>query len=159
MSLAELQPWIPWANDEPSELPILEKRLRGYHEDFFSGRNALYAIMDHEEKEILGQIGLYRRIGPGALEVGYWIRSDVAGRGYATEATAALTPVGFAVAGIERLEIRCDPRNVPSAAVPKKCGYRLREILKGNDTGVDGAPRDTMIWEMTREEFISRSNS
>ena len=31
-----------------------------------------------------------RRVGPVAIEIGYWIRSDHAGRGYATEAAAIL---------------------------------------------------------------------
>jgi len=152
-SLPELQKWIPWSKDEPSELSVLEKRLADYQADFFGGKNALYAIMDHEENEVLGQIGLYRRIGPGALELGYWIRSDQAGKGIATEATAALTPVGFAINGIERIEIRCDPKNAASAAIPRKCGYRLRDIRGGVDLTTSGEPRETMIWEMTAETF------
>ncbi len=152
-SLPELQKWIPWAMDEPSDIEVLEKRLDDYFNDFHAGRNALYAIMNLEQTEILGQIGLYRRIGPGALELGYWIRSDQAGRGIATEATAALTPIGLAVDGIERIEIRCDPKNAASAAVPRKCGYRLREIATGLDTTTAGEPRETMIWEMTTEAF------
>ncbi len=150
-SLPELRRWIPWARDEPSELSVLEARLAGYESDFVSGGNALYAILDPDGAEILGGVGLYRRVGPGALEIGYWIRSDLAGRGLATEATEALTHVGLAVDGIERIEIRCDPENAASAAVPRKLGYRhVRTIETPLE---EGGTRLTMVWELTSAEL------
>ena len=125
-SLPELQRWIPWAMramNEPSELDVLEDRLSGYRDDFFAGRSALFALMDPDETEVLGGAGLYRRVGPHALEIGYWVRSDQAGQGLATEAVQAMTDVGFMLSGIERIEIHCDPLNAPSIAVPRKLGY------------------------------------
>lgn len=149
-SLAELRPWIPWARKEPSELDVLEARLAGYERDFHSGANALYAILDADGKEVLGGVGLYRRVGPGALEIGYWIRSDLAGRGLATEAAAALTQAGLELDGIERIEIRCDPENAASAAVPRKLGYRHIGTV---ETSVEaGGTQLTMIWEISAAE-------
>ena len=46
---------------------------------------------------MLGGMGLHTRVGPRAREIGYWIRKDAEGRGYVTEAVAALTRVGFEV--------------------------------------------------------------
>ena len=43
--------------------------------------------------ELIGSIGLMTRMGPGTMEIGYWIHSSHAGRGYATGAVEALTPV------------------------------------------------------------------
>jgi len=146
-SLPELRRWIPWAREEPSELHVLEERLAGYERDFHAGANALYAILDADGRDVLGGVGLYRRVGPGALEIGYWIRSDLAGRGLATEAAAALTQAGLALEGIERLEIRCDPANAASAAVPRKLGYNHARTV---ETPLDeGGRRLTMIWELS----------
>ncbi|HUG01881.1 MAG TPA: GNAT family N-acetyltransferase [Longimicrobiales bacterium] len=157
-SLPELRPWIPWAKHEPSSLPELKARLAAYRRDFLEGRNALYAVLDRGETEVLGGAGLYRRVGPGALEVGYWIRSDQAGRGLATEAAGALTGAALATDGIDRIEIHCDPRNVASAAIPRKLGYRYRETSIGNARTPDGEPRDTMIWELTAAEYRARGS-
>lgn len=49
--------------------------------------------------------------------------------------------------------IRCDPENVASAAIPRRLGYRLRELLRGNVQKPDGTPRDTLVWEITRAEL------
>ena len=44
---------------------------RVYRDDFFAGRNALYALLDHDDREVMGGAGLYRtRVGPGAIEIG-----------------------------------------------------------------------------------------
>lgn len=152
-SLPELQRWIPWATNEPSPIDVLEDRLSGYRDDFFAGRSALFALMDPDETEVLGGVGLYRRVGPGALEIGYWVRSDQAGQGLATEAASAMTDVGFMLSGIERIEIHCDPLNAPSVAVPEKLGYELAETLVDHMVSPSGASRDTMIWLLTTERY------
>ncbi len=155
-SLPELRRWIPWAKDEPSTQRQIEARLDGYARDFAEGRDALYGVFDAGEAELLGGAGLYRRVGPGALEVGYWVRSDRAGRGIATEAARALTEAAFATAGVQRVEVHCDPRNAASAAVPRKLGYRHRETREGDARTPDGEPRDTMVWELTATEHAAQ---
>ena len=154
-SLPELQRWIPWAMNEPSQLDLLEDRLNGYRDDFFGGRSALFALMDPDETEVLGGAGLYRRVGPGALEIGYWVRSDQAGQGFATEAAHAMTEAGFMLSGIERIEIHCDPLNAPSISVPRKLGYEHGETLVDHAVGPRGESRDTMIWRLTMEAYAA----
>ncbi len=51
----------------------------------------VYGIFDSNETVVLGGSGLHTRIGPGALEIGYWVQADHIGKGYATEVCAALT--------------------------------------------------------------------
>lgn len=150
MSLSELRQWMPWAMDEPSELAEIEQRTERFRAEFHAGVDFHFGIFDRAEQEILGGCGLHPRIGDDALEIGYWIRSDVAGRGYATEAAGALTKVAFEDIGVSRLQIRCDPANAASAAIPRKLGYRHIETLIGNACTPEGQPRDTMVWEIDR---------
>ena len=49
--------------------------------------------------------GLHRRIGPAALEIGYWLHPDYPGRGYATKAVSALTEAALSLHHINRVEI------------------------------------------------------
>lgn len=156
-SLPELRPWMPWAMTEPSTIEQVEERLARYRADFEAGVDATVALFDRRETEVVGGAGLHPRIGPDGLEIGYWIRSDLTGQGFATEAARELTRAAFEDAGVERVEIRCDPRNVRSAAIPRRLGYRLREVLLQNTLDPEGAPRDTMVWEITRKEFARRT--
>jgi len=122
-SLDHLRPWMPWARHEPQTVAQKVELLREFRGQFDLGADSVYGIFDAGEERVLGGTGLHPRIGPGGLEIGYWIRADAAGRGFATESTAALTRVAFEVAGVERVEIRCAPENLASAAIPRKLGY------------------------------------
>jgi RimJ/RimL family protein N-acetyltransferase len=102
---------------------------------------------------VLGGTGLHTRLGEKALEIGYWIHVDHTNRGYATEASAALTRVAFEVNGVDRVEIHCDPKNVRSAAVPRKLGYVQEAILRQRTRNADGTPSDSMIWTLLRDEY------
>lgn len=152
-SLTELRPWMPWAAAYPQPLERIEEHIAENGRKFDAGEDYTIGILNADESEALGSTGLHPRVGPDAVEIGYWIRSDVTGRGIAAEAAEALTRVAFEHLGVRRVEIRCDPENVRSSAIPLRLGYRLREILVGDGEKTDGAPRDTMVWEMTREEF------
>jgi RimJ/RimL family protein N-acetyltransferase len=100
--------------------------------------------------EVVGGFGLHGRRGPGILEIGYWVRSDRTGQGYATAAARALTDVGFGYfPATFRVEIRCDPANAASAAVAAKLGYSLDarvavEVEAAAQTGVQ------LVWATTR---------
>src|SRR5690606_27441365 len=93
------------------------------------------------------------RIGPGAREIGYWVRVDQAGRGIATEATAALTRIAFEIEGIRRVEVRCDPANSRSRRVPEKLGFTHEGTLRSHVLNTDAVPRDTMVWSLVRSEY------
>ena len=152
-SIDHLRPWMPWVQVEPEELEAKVQRLRGFRAQFDADADYIYAIFTPDEREVVGGTGLHRRVGEDALEMGYWISARHVGRGYATEAAAALTRVGFEVHALERMEIHCDPVNERSAAVPRKLGYTLDATLRARIRGVDGAMRDTMFWSLLRDEY------
>lgn len=147
-SVDHLLPWIPWATREAPSRKQTEGLLAGWIAQRVDGDNFMYAVFDRETGTLVGGIGLYARVGPDALEVGYWIRQSAAGRGLATEATRALTGVGLGVPGIRRLEIHTDPRNLASRRVPEKLGYTLTIIRRGEYGLGGGEPRDTAIYEL-----------
>lgn len=154
-SVEHLRPWMPWVHAEPEPLEAKVQRLRGFRARFDLDQDYVYAIFNADESEVVGGTGLHPRIGEGALEIGYWISARHIGRGYATEASAALTRTAFQVNGVERMEIRCDPANARSASVPRKLGYTLDATLRANVRGADGGMRDTLVWSLLRAEFPS----
>src|SRR5690606_30691199 len=106
-----------------------------------------------DETVVLGGTGLHRRVGDGALEIGYWIRADRVGRGLATEVTAALTRVAFELHHVNRVEIRCDPVNHRSAAIPCKLGYTHEATLRQRIADANGKLRDAMVWTLLESEY------
>jgi RimJ/RimL family protein N-acetyltransferase len=146
-NLPHLQAWMPWAMAEPSPLEALEERSAKFETDFDRGLEWAFAIRLRATGEMLGGVGLHPRIGPNSLEIGYWLRADATGKGYATEATDALTRLALRQPGVERVEIRCDPKNVASAAIPRRLGFTHVLTIENETTTPSGAPRDTMVWE------------
>jgi RimJ/RimL family protein N-acetyltransferase len=152
-SLGELLPWIPWARDEPTSLDAKIELLRVHRGRFDLGQDQAYGVFDPSETEVLGGIGFHDRVGEGAREIGYWIASKHAGRGLATEATAALVRVGFEIARLDRIEIHCDPANLGSVAIPRKLGFRHDGTLRARHMRRRGPPADSMIVSLLADEY------
>jgi RimJ/RimL family protein N-acetyltransferase len=136
-SLPDVQRWLPWGKEEPSTLEHLTARLDRYARDFADGTAWRYAIVDAADGRFLGTGTLLPYPGPGALEVGYWIRSGAARRGLATRASAALVRYAFHEHRIDRMELWTRPGNEPSMAVARRLGFRWRER---RETSRAGAP-------------------
>ena len=153
-SLDELRPWLPWALDEPKALEEKVQQLRGFRGRFDLGEDFFYGLFSRDESEVVGGSGFHRRVGLGAFEIGYWIRSSRAGQGLATEVTAALTRVGFEVCEVDRIEIHCEPANEQSMRIPRKLGYteeaRLRRRLYAPP---GGEPRDVVVFSLFRDTY------
>jgi RimJ/RimL family protein N-acetyltransferase len=154
-SRTELAHWTPWVLPNPDKLSVLERRLDNFVNQFEAREQFIYAIEDRATGQLLGGIGLYNRIAPGVLEIGYWMRSDVTGRGYATEASEALMRVAFIDCEVTRLEIRVDPNNARSVAIPKRLGFRHRETFD-RDPLFPNEQRQMAAWEMLSSEYSRR---
>ena len=153
-SLEHLLPWMPWAHQEPQTLEQKTELIKAFRANFDSGENFTCGIFNADETELLGGTGLHPRIGPGGLEIGYWIRSSALRQGIATESSAALTRAGFEVCGADRIEIRIEPRNEASFGVPRKLGFVEEATLRRRLPPYDAGPlRDVTIFTMFREDF------
>jgi RimJ/RimL family protein N-acetyltransferase len=152
-SLDHLRPWMPWAHAEPTTLEQKVQLLRLFRGKFDLDQDAVYGIFDREERRVVGGTGLHPRVGDDASEIGYWIRADATGKGFATESTAAVTRVAFEILGFDRIEIRCDPANVRSAAIPKRLGYEYEATLRGRLRNEHDEPRDAMVFTMFAEDY------
>lgn len=143
-TLEGLKRWVPWGAAEPSELPVIRERLEKFEREFGHGGNWGFGIFDRDEQQLWGGIGLHGRIGPTAVEIGYWVRKSGEGLGIASTAVMMLTPVAMA-AGVSHVEIHCDPVNAASARVAAKAGFHHVETRERDYTAM-GEPRDTMVW-------------
>ena len=63
------------------------------------------------------------------MELGYWLRADATGRGFVTEGAHAMLAVAAALPHVSCVEVRCDARNAPSAAIPRRLGFDLAATI------------------------------
>jgi RimJ/RimL family protein N-acetyltransferase len=152
-SLEHLRPWMPWAVDFSSASQA--EFLAGCERDWQSGAAFNYAIL--ADGAIAGSAGLMARIGPGGLEIGYWVHQAYTRRGLATASSAALVDQAFALPGIERVQIVHDELNVASSGIPRKLGFTEIERrpldhkpLAGTGMGV--------AWELTRAQWAGTAS-
>lgn len=154
-SLEHLRPWMPWATPEGTSLETQRERLLGPATMWNSGSGYEYGMF-LPDGTLVGGCGLHRRIGPSALEIGYWVHVARTRRGIATAAAGALTQVGFALRGIERMEIHCDEANIASASVPPKLGYRLTGRID-HEPEAPGELGSRLVWVLYRREWEARA--
>ena len=153
-----LWPWMPWTPAEPEPVEDVVMRLREFRAQFDRDENWIYGIFTPDESVLVGGTGLHPRGGDGSLEIGYWIAVGMTRLGYATEATAVLTRVGFEQVGLDRVDLQIDPQNVASQGIPRKLGFVHEATLRGRAQRREGEPRgDAMVWTMLREEYEQAS--
>jgi RimJ/RimL family protein N-acetyltransferase len=153
-SREHLRPWMPWADNDPITLEQQMDLLRVFRSEFDAAENFAYGIFSADETEQVGGTGLHPRIGPGGLEIGYFVRASATRQGYITESTAALTRAGFEICGADRIEIRIEPGNDASMGIPRKLGFVEEATLKRRLPGRgDGPLRDVTIFTLFREDF------
>ena len=127
-SLDHLQPWMPWATAESTKVNTQRTFSRDAEDRWNRGSDFIYVLRQADDGAVLGTFGLHRRIGPDAMEIGYWLHVAHTGRGHATTAAGALTEAAFQLADVERVEIHTDEANLASAAVPQRLAYRLDRV-------------------------------
>ena len=145
---------MPWAHDEPRSLDEKVELLRVFRGNFDLGKDFVYGIFSADESMALGGTGLHTRVGEGAFEIGYWVRSSHVGQGIATTAAAALTKVGIELGGADRIEIHVDPANERSCRIPRRLGYREEGTLRRRlPTGAGAPRRDAVVFSLLAEEL------
>lgn len=146
-TIEELRPWMPWAQEPATETSVtaaLEKAGPAWD----GGREFAFTIRSCDTGRLIGSCGLHDRLGPGSLEIGYWVRRGHTGRGVATAAAGLLTRTALELDGVTRVEIHCDEANSRSAAVPRKLGFRLDRI-EARPAETPGETDRRMIWVTT----------
>jgi RimJ/RimL family protein N-acetyltransferase len=152
-SLEHLRPWMEWAAEPPLSPRARRRQIRQMHVRWAAGGDCNYVIRVGER--VAGSCGLHRRLGPGGLEIGYWLHPDFTGRGVATTAAELLTSAAFTVPDIEFVEIHHDQANVRSRRIPERLGYTLVASVPDEPT----APGELGVecrWRVTRDEWVAR---
>lgn len=151
LSLDELAPYLPWATPA-YDVAAAREFLEFSREEARRSRGLHLNVFDVERDELIGGVGLMLRPGNQSGELGYWLRSDLAGQGLATHAAGLLAEYGFGPLRLRRLYLTCDVANRGSRRVAEKLGMRregrLRSFMLHH-----GEARDHYLYAVLAEEF------
>lgn len=155
-SFDELHQWMSWADTMPTRdelrTVITESSIR-----FDTNEDWAYSIYELATSELVGGAGLHPRGGPDEIEIGYWIRTDRTGRGYATEVSSVLTTAAFeAPMALSFVKISMNAANTSSAAVPRKLGFRKEHEMERSAT-TPAQARHGEMWVISRTEWEGRT--
>lgn len=115
-----------------------------------------WAILLKEDPEkLIGILALhYWSRENRRVEIGAYFNRSFWGRGYAHEVTALVIDFAFNVLSINRLELRCDPRNTASTVIAEKFGMTFEGILREH-VFVEGTGFvDEAVYALLKKNYI-----
>jgi len=138
--------FLPWIAEEQT-LQSAEVRCRNAQAAFENHADLAWLAFDRSTQRVVGSAGLHRTDWTlPRTEVGYWIRSSEAGKGYATEAVNALTTWALDTLHAVRVELLTDELNAGSRAVAQRCGFTLEGVQHHTMRSPDGRLRNTCVY-------------
>jgi RimJ/RimL family protein N-acetyltransferase len=139
---------VPAAPDEQ----FVRGWIKRYEDGWDQGSRAAFAIHPRDDDALLGWAGLVELdLERHQGEIGYLVAPAARGRGVALRTVTLLTRWGFDELGLDRLELRIDPENVPSVKVAERAGYRLEGVLRNLHFKAD-VRADVGIWSRLSQD-------
>jgi ribosomal-protein-serine acetyltransferase len=151
-SIPEVSRWLSWCHEnyslEESRNFVNSRRIASQGDEWYS-----FAVFEKASDKFVGGVGLnfINRVHQIA-NLGYWVRTSAAGRGFATRATRLAAHFGFAHLGLRRIEIVAAVDNVASQRVAEKAGA-IRECVARKRLLVNGESHDAVVYSLIPEDL------
>lgn len=115
-----------------------------------------WGIARREDDQVIGTCTLFHiEREHRRAELGYILRRDHWGHGFANEALTALVNHAFGTLGLHRVEADIDPRNAGSIRLVERLGFKLEGRLRENYFVADEI-QDSLIYGLLAPEWKTR---
>jgi RimJ/RimL family protein N-acetyltransferase len=140
----------------PETVADVEGWLSGtVHERRLGGGGVHLVIVTLHDGEIVGSTGLRDTDWEGGrCEIGYGVRADRRGRGYASDAAGAVGRWALTEGGMRRVQLHARVDNIASLRVAEKAGYHREGTLRLADWD-DGEAHDLAVFSMIATDLES----
>jgi ribosomal-protein-alanine N-acetyltransferase len=131
LSDSQTMRYYPASFDRAAVADWIQRNRTRYANDGYG----LWAMILNSTHELIGDCGLVRQSVDGVdeIEIGYHVRRDLWGQGYATEAARGCREYGFATLAADRLISLIRPENLASRRVAEKNGMTIwKEVTRAN---------------------------
>ncbi len=147
-------------NMDPNVMEFFPNTLSNSETDAFAGRiksefekcnYGLFAVEEKESREFLGFIGFHWAAFDSdftpCIEIGWRLKFDAWGKGFATEGAAACLKYGFDTLGFDKVYSFTSKLNIRSESVMKKIG--MKKIAEFDHPNIDeGSELKTHVFYM-----------
>ena len=141
----------PGAPSDPDDVPgwLADGAGRQRRE----GTGVHVMMLDRAANRIVGSIGLFHADWEvRSAEIGYGVRRDERGKGYASEALGAVARWVLTEGGIQRAWLTANTDNVASVRVAEKAGFRREGTLRRAGLEEDGL-HDLAVFSLLDDEL------
>jgi len=113
---------LEWpGHDLTTSLPLIAQEMEAEPGD----ARWVWMVIENASAPVIGDVGFHGAVRDEAtVEIGYVLLPDARGKGYATEATAAVIDWTFAHTNVAQIIAQIDPDNDASLRVAAKLGMR-----------------------------------
>ncbi len=147
-----LRPWLPFA-DRHQSVEEAHDWILHCMAHWMLREDMTVGLWDATTNHFVGGSGLHpRNWAIPFFEIGYWVRQSAQGKGYVTEAVKLLTDYALIMLGAQRVMIRCDERNIRSAAIPERLGFVREGRLRNSEIMQDGHLRTMLVFSFTPDD-------
>jgi RimJ/RimL family protein N-acetyltransferase len=148
-------PLIPKFTRIPAnyQMANAEHYVRERSPNGFTMRTELQLVLEYDGK-FAGALSFHTLVlEEEKAEIGYWLTSDVRGKGIATKATKLLTEYGFETIGFHRIEALVVESNKPSLKVLSNAGYKQEGVLRDKSCCGDGTRENMVMFAAIRSDW------
>ena len=145
----------------PATREQIDGLVRKHRDLLAAGRPGLYAVHVADTDRFIGFVGLavpaYETPFTPCVEIGWRLRRDAWGHGYATEAAHAVLAHGFQTLGLDEIVSFTAVVNTPSIAVMRRLGMHTDPAEDFDHPSVpEGHPvRRHVLYRLTADEWRS----
>ena len=149
LAVVEFEAWGP--NTEAETRAYIDRARTQYERD--PQRDFELAVVERETDNVVGGAGIHiTSVENREAFIGYALRQESWGRGYATELARRLLAFGFEELKLHRIIATCDPRNERSRRVLEKLGMAKEGRLREN-VWMRGKWRDSFVYAILEQDF------
>jgi len=142
--------------DKAPPIEEIVKDVRTSQSDWAVRKRLEYGVFNSSDDVFIGLCALHHldwNVPKG--RIGYWVRTGMAGNGYATEVANVLTGLAFDHLDFHKLEIRADKRNVGSRSIAQRLGFQYVALLEKNLRGKEGDLWDLEVYVRFNAQELS----
>ena len=124
----EVMRFLPRAAVRREEIPAFLERFESIGER--DPGLGLWPVVEKASRSVVGTCGLARMPSGDGVEIVWHLARDAWGRGFATEAAAAVLEYGFSHLHLPRIHALVDPGNRRSIAVTRRLGMSFDRLVR-----------------------------
>lgn len=144
-----LRTWLPWVDGTQSVSDIMtfiNRSLRQYADDGSITAGIINC------GSLVGVISITDR-GSRCHEIGYWLDKNHQGRGIMTSACRAMVDFAFLHTTAQRIDIRVQPANVRSWAIPERLGFSCEGVDNEATLHSNSLERELVMYVMLKDAW------